>query len=165
MQMRYAARTAVLLLLTLGFWTGAPARAADSPHGLPPAEDMAYLPHLAGLRNKTFHNDNGERKALSEAVVLRGSAIAGGRATVPAGGLFYVSETSGDAAPFAGDPFLVLGEHAYLVDLETATREVRGLSVKIREKVPVADTGYRLWFDYATDHYEKIGRASCRERV
>lgn len=128
---------------------------AQDPHGLPPAEDMAYIPHLAGLRNKTFHNDNGERKALSEAVELRGSSIGGGKATVPAGGLLYISETSGDAAPFAGDPFLVLGEHAYLVDLVTASREVKGLSLNLGDKLPVEDTGYRLWFDYSTDHYEK----------
>lgn len=160
MHTSFAARTALLLLLILllqgsGAGTGAEALAGPDPHGLPPAEDMAYLPHLAGLRNKTFHNDNGEVRALSEAVILRGSTIAGGKASVPAGGLFYISETSADAAPFAGDPFLVLGEHAYLVDLETGTREIKGLSLKPGEKAPVGDSGYRLWFDYVTDHYDK----------
>lgn len=130
-------------------------QAVLDPHGLPPAEDMAYMPHLAGLRNKVFHNDNGERKALSEAVELRGSAISRSKAMVPAGGLLYISETSGDAAPLAGDPFLLLGEHAYLVDLVTATREVKDLGVDLGEKVAVEDTGYRLWYDYSTDHYEK----------
>ncbi|MFZ5813339.1 MAG: hypothetical protein ACOY4F_14975 [Thermodesulfobacteriota bacterium] len=154
MQMFFATRIAIVLLLALGLGGGA-ALCAPDPHGLPPAEDMAYMPHLAGLRNKTFHNDNGEKKALSEAVALRGSAIKDGKATVPAGGLFYLSETAGDAAPFAGDPFLVLGEHAILVDLETGTHEIKGLSLQQGEKVPVGDTGYRLWFDYATDHYER----------
>jgi hypothetical protein len=169
MQIFTKKRIIVLLctLLTMGAMAVASAGDAPSatdaeeapvvkdPHGLPPAEDMAYMPHLASLRNKVFHNDNGERKALSEAVELRGSIIDGGKATVPAGGLFYVSETSGDAAPLAGDPFLVLGEHAYLVDLATSEQEVRDLAVDLGQKVPVGDTGYRLWFDYSTDHYEK----------
>lgn len=149
-----ALRIAILLLLLNGA-AGADAWGAPDPHGLPPAEDMAYLPHLAGLRNKSFRNDNGEKRDLSEAVALRGSSIEGGRASVPAGGLFYVSETSEDAAPFAGDPFLILGEHAILVDLEAGSHEIKGLSLQQGEKAPVGDTGYRLWFDYATDHYEK----------
>lgn len=150
------ARRILTLLLILGIGAAArPVLAGPDPHGLPPAADMAYMPHLAGLRNKVFHNDNGEKKSLSEAVELRGSSIEGGKAGVPAGGLFYISETSGDAAPFAGDPFLVLGEHAILVDLETGSQEVKGLALQQGEKAPVGDTGYRLWFDYATDHYDK----------
>jgi len=129
--------------------------AASDPHGLPPADDMTFIPHLPGLRNKILHNEKGEEKHLSEAVVLRGSSISGGKASVPAGGLFYLTEVSGDAAPFAGDPLLILGEEAYLVDLETAIHETKGLSVKLGQKVPVDKTGYRLWFDYSTDHYEK----------
>ena len=131
------------------------ANAAEDPHGLEPADDMTFLPHLAGFRNKTYKNHYGQKKQLSEAIVLRKSEITDGQATVPAGGLFYISETSGDAEPFMRDPFLILGEHAYLVDLTSGKRNIKGLKVKRGKKVLVEDTGYRMWFDYATDHYEK----------
>ncbi|MEJ2247987.1 MAG: hypothetical protein P8Y80_18250, partial [Acidobacteriota bacterium] len=127
----------------------------ENPLGLEPAADMVFMPKLAGLRNKQYRNQSGQEKSLSEAIVLRKSSVADGRATVPAGGLFYLSETEGHAEPLVRDPFLILGEHAYLVDLETTKRIVKGLKVDRGEKVPVADSGYRMWFDYATDHYEK----------
>lgn len=128
---------------------------ATDPHGLGPAEDMVFIPHLPGLRNKTFKNQYGRKKHLTEAVVLRSSEIREGKADVPAGGLFYVSETSQHAEPLMRDPFLVLGEHTYLVDLSTDKQVINGLSVKKGQKVLVGDTGYRMWFDYSTDHYEK----------
>ncbi len=128
---------------------------AEDPHGLGPAEDMVFMPHLTGLKNKSYRNQSGRQKHLSEAIVLRGSRIAEGRASVPPGGLFYVSETEEHAEPLIRDPFLILGEHAYLVDLVSDKRIVRELEVKRGEKAPVEDTGYRMWFDYATDHYEK----------
>jgi hypothetical protein len=128
---------------------------SPTSHGLPPANDMTFLPHLTGLRNKTFHNHYGQKKQLSEAIVVRNSDIAESRATIPPGGLFYLSETSGDAKPFMRDPFLVLGEHTYLVDLSSRTRTIKNLHVKQGHKALVGDTGYRMWFDYATDHYDK----------
>lgn len=143
-----------LVALTGGVWNS-PAAADESPHGLAPASNMTFMPHLPGLRNKTFKNHLGKSKNLSEAVVLRQSTIKEGKAMVEPGGLFYISETSGDAQPFRRDPFLVLGEHAYLVDLMPAKRVVHDFAVNLGEKMPVADTGYRMWFDYATDHYEK----------
>ncbi len=131
------------------------AGAEEDPHGLEPANNMTFFPHLPGLRNKAYRNHSGEKKSLSEAVVLRKSEIADSRATVPPGGLFYISETSGDAAPFMRDPFLIFGEHAYLVDLVSGKHVAKGLEVERGGKAPVGDTGYRMWFDYATDHYEK----------
>jgi len=116
---------------------------------------MVFMPKLAGLKNKRYRNQSGQEKHLSEAIVLRKSSIAEGSATVPPGGLFYLSETEGHAEPLVRDPFLILGEHAYLVDLVTTKKTVKGLRVDLREKAPVEDTGYRMWFDYATDHYEK----------
>lgn len=144
----------ISVFMATGFLAGT-GWAGTDPHGLAPAEDMVFLPKLKGLRNKTFKNQYGKKKSLSEAVVLRRSVIKDNQAKVPAGGLFYISETSHDAQPFKRDPFLVLGEHAYLVDLETSTHEIKGFKVKIRDKTQVNNTGYRLWFDYATDHYEK----------
>jgi hypothetical protein len=129
--------------------------ADEDPHGLAPAGNMVFIPKLTGLKNKQYRNRSGREKHLSEAIVLRKSSIAEGTATVPPGGLFYLSETEGHAEPLVRDPFLILGEHAYLVDLVTTTRTVRGLKVGRGEKVSVEDTGYRMWFDYATDHYEK----------
>lgn len=147
------------LLALAWVWAAPPpalaAPATDDPHGLAPAGDMVFMPHLAGLRNKTYRDQYGNSNALSEAIVLRGSSIKDGRVTVPAGGLFYISETAKDAKPLVRDPFLVLGEHAYLVDLDTRTRVVRDVKVKRGDRVMLEDTGYRLWFDYATDHFEK----------
>ncbi|MBN2059551.1 MAG: hypothetical protein JW882_03955, partial [Deltaproteobacteria bacterium] len=144
---------ATILIAADGYFSLA--HALEDPHGLEPAEDMTFLPFLPGLRNKSYRNNLGQKKSLSEAVVLRGSDISEGRATVPAGGLFYISETSGDASPFRRDPFLVLGEHTYLVDLVSGRREVKDFKVKGGRKAPVKDTGYRMWYDYATDHFEK----------
>ena len=127
----------------------------EDPHGLEPAANMVFMPKLAGLKNKKYRNQSGQEKSLSEAIVLRKSSVTDGKATVPAGGLFYLSETEGHAEPLIRDPFLILGEHAYLVDLVTTKRIVKGLKVDRGEKVPVSDSGYRMWFDYATDHYEK----------
>ena len=128
--------------------------AAADPHGLSPAADMTFLPHLAGLRNKVFKNQYGQKKHLSEAIVMRGSEIKDGKSTVQPGGLFYISETSHDARPFMRDPFLVLGEHSYLVDMNVATREFKDVKIKKGDRLLLGDTGYRLWFDYSTDHYD-----------
>lgn len=129
--------------------------AALDPHGLSPAADMTFLPHLTGLRNKVYKNQYGQKKHLSEAIVLRGSSIKEGKATVQPGGLFYISETSHDARPLTRDPFLVLGEHAYLVDIESKKRVFKNFSLKKGERKLLGDTGHRVWFDYSTDHYEK----------
>lgn len=142
------AAAALLCLL----FSGAPA--AESPHGLAPAGDMPFIPDLGGLRHKAFKNQYGQQRELSEAVLVRKSSVKNGKATVPAGGLCYISETQEDAAPFRRDPFLLLGEHAYLVDSKTSVRSVRNVSLKKGEKVLVDNAGYRLWFDYATDHYD-----------
>lgn len=131
-----------------------PAMAAERPHGLEPADDMPYIPDLGGLRVKTFKNQYGQARHLSEGVVVRRSQVADGKATVPAGGLYYISEVQEDAAPFMRDPFLVLGEHAYLVDLDAEQRVVRNVTVDRRDKKLVDEAGYRLWFDFSTDHYD-----------
>ena len=149
-------RLTLLLLLVVGLLVlPMPGWAVEDPHGLEPAEDMVFFPKLAGLRNKIYKNHHGRSKHLSEAIVLRQSEIAESSAQVPPGGLFYISEISGYAEPFARDPFLILGEHTYLVDLTSGKHVVNGLSVKKGQKVPITDTGYRMWFDYSTDHYEK----------
>lgn len=129
--------------------------AAERPHGLEPADDMPFIPDLGGLRHKTFKNRYGEPGRLAEGVVLRKSSAKGGKAQVPAGGFYYVSETVTDAAPFRGDPFLVLGEHAVLVDMKSRIHTVKNISLKRGEKQLVDETGNRLWFDYSTDHYDK----------
>ena len=149
--------TVRLLAIALAILFAVPSvgMAANDPHGLSPAADMTFLPHLAGLRNKVFKNQYGQKKHLSEAIIMRGSEIKDGKATVQPGGLFYLSETSHDARPFMRDPFLVLGEHAYLVDLNSTKRVFKDFALKKGDRKPLGDTGYRLWFDYSTDHYEK----------
>lgn len=142
------------VLLALFGFTGE-ALAAQRPHGLEPAGDMPFVPDLGGLRHKTFKNQYGDVCRLAESVVVRQSAVSDGGARVPAGGFFYISETATDAAPFRRDPFLVLGEHATLVDLKTATNTVGNITIARGEKKLVDRAGYRLWFDYATDHYDK----------
>ncbi|MDD3311772.1 hypothetical protein [Pseudodesulfovibrio sp.] len=151
--MQHALRLLAITLAVLFALPGA-GWAATDPHGLSPSADMTFLPHLAGLRNKTYKNQYGQKKSLSEAIVLRGSEIKDGAATVQPGGLFYLSETSHDARPLMRDPFLVLGEHACLVDLKTAMREYRDVALNKGDRAPLGDSGYRLWFDYSTDHYE-----------
>lgn len=146
----------LFILMVLCTWgIPLPSMATVNPHGLEPAADMVFMPKLAGLRSKNYKNHYGQSRHLTEAIVLRQSKIAEGKATIPAGGLFYISEIGGDAAPFMRDPFLVLGEHAYLVDLTSGKQSFSGLKVNKKEKIPIGDTGYRMWFDYSTDHYEK----------
>jgi len=128
---------------------------AQSPHGLPPAGDMPFIPDLPGLRDQSFRNHYGQPRHLSEAVVLRGSSVEAGRAVVPAGGLYYISETDDDARPLMGDPFFILGERSTLLALKTSKRVLEGISLKKGQKLPVDEAGYRLWFDYVTDHYQK----------
>lgn len=148
-----------LLLLTLLLAVCAPApesaRAAERPHGLEPADDMPFMPELGGLRNKPFRNQYGQLRHLSEAIVLRQSKVAESSATVPAGGLYYISEVKDEVRPLRRDPFVILGEHAYLVDMKAGLRTLSGVSVKKGDKKLLDEDGYRIWFDYATDHYDK----------
>ncbi len=143
----------VLLILLFGL-AGLPAWAAERPHGLEPADDMPFIPDLGGLRTKSYKNQYGQVKRLAESVVLRQSNAEGGKVTVPAGGLYYISEVADDAAPLRRDPFFVLGEHAYLVDFKVGKKTVNNISLKKGDKLLLGDAGYRLWFDYATDHYD-----------
>lgn len=151
-----AAQACALILLAGQAFAGAlPVVAQESPHGLEPAADMPYIPDLGGLRVQSFKNQYGQIRHLSEGVVLRQSKVLGDKAVVPAGGLFYISETLEDAAPFFRDPFLLLGEHAYLVDLVVRRQTLSNIKLNRGDKKLVDERGYRLWFDYATDHYDK----------
>ncbi len=125
------------------------------PHGLEPADDMPYIPDLGGLRHQTFKNQYGDVRHLSEGVVLRRSSVEDGKATVPAGGLYYISEVAEEARPLRRDPFFILGEQGYLLKYKTSTREIKDITIKRGEKNLVDKDGYRLWFDYSTDHYQK----------
>ncbi len=147
----------ILIILAVAWLTSplSSAAAVEDLHGLAPARDMVFIPHLPGLLNKTYRDEYGNKNSLSEAIVLRGSSIENGKVTVPPGGLFYISETAKEARPLVRDPFLVLGQHAYLVDLDTRTRTVRDVEIDKGGRVMLEDTGYRLWFDYATDHFER----------
>lgn len=159
MSSQYLAKPFKLLLLTLILALLAPApdnaRAAERPHGLEPADDMPFMPELGGLRHKPFRNQYGQVRHLSEAIVLRQSKVTENAATVPAGGLYYISEVKDEVRPLRRDPFIILGEHAYLVDMQTSLRSVKNLSVNKGDKKLVDEDGYRVWFDYATDHYDK----------
>jgi hypothetical protein len=128
---------------------------AESPHGLEPADDMPYIPDLGGLRSQSFKNHYGQSRQLSEAVVLRQSTIENGTATIPAGGLYYISEVMDEVRPLMRDPFFILGEQAYLLKLHAGKRTVSDLSLKKGQKVLIDEAGYRVWFDYVTDHYQK----------
>jgi hypothetical protein len=145
-------------LLSLSLWMPILANATtegDNPRGLQPADDATYMPELGGLRNVEGHNQYGQSRKLSECVVLRGSKVTEGNVTVPAGGLYYVSETSAEARPLARDPFVVLGERCSLVRSNYQMEVIENVHVKKREKVLLDKSGYRLWFDYSTDHYRK----------
>jgi hypothetical protein len=113
------------------------------------------MPDLGGIRNTIWHNQYGHIRDLSECIVLRRSTIKDGEAHVPAGGLFYSTETSHDARPFQREPFMILGEHTYLLRSTHKKVVKRNVEVKKGEKVLIDPSGYRIWFDYATDHYRK----------
>jgi len=144
-----------LLLLLLALMLPEYSAAAVGPHGLPPSDDATYMPKLGGLLNKTLRNHYGQEKELAECIVLRGSAVKGGKVSVPAGGFFYASSTSMDASPLRSDPFLILGETSYLLSLKTAQVTKTDFTLNKRDKAPLDENGYRLWFDYSTDHYGK----------
>ena len=127
----------------------------ENPRGLDPSREATYIPELGGILNKSYHNQFGQKRDLAECLVLRGSKIKDGKAYVDAGGLYYASDTSGDARPFMRDPFLILGEHAYLLRLTPEKVVKKNVRVKRREKALVDPSGYRIWYDFATDHYDK----------
>jgi hypothetical protein len=127
----------------------------DNARGLPPAENATYIPKLGGLLNETLHNQYGQKKDLSECLVLRGSSVKDGNATVPAGGLYYASGTTQDARPLMGDPFLILGEEAYLLSLKTSSVTKTDIAVERGGKTLMDPSGYRIWYEYSTDHYGK----------
>jgi hypothetical protein len=127
----------------------------ETPKGLDPWQDATYMPELGGLLNITRHNQYGQKRDLSECVVLRRSHIKDGKAYVAAGGLYYASDTSYDARPLMRDPILILGEVCYMLRTETERVVKRNIKVKKGGKALVDDSGYRIWFDYSTDHYMK----------
>jgi hypothetical protein len=129
--------------------------AEENPRGLPPAENATYIPKLGGLLNETMHNQYGQRKDLAECVVLRGSSVKDGKVIVPAGGLFYASSTTEDARPLMRDPFLILGEEAYLLSLNTSLETKTDVKVDWGEKGLLDASGYRIWYENSTDHYGK----------
>ncbi len=146
---------AAILIAFFLIYSTTPSIGEENPRGLAPIRDATYIPELGGLLNNEYHNQYGEKRGLSECLILRGSKIKEGKAYVPAGGLYYVSETSDDARPLMREPFLILGEHTYL--LRSTHKKVikRDVEVKKGEKAILDASGYRLWFDYATDHYGK----------
>ena len=144
-----------LLVLFLALLLPGDSTGTESPHGLPPADDATYIPQLGGLLNKKLRNHYGQEKELAECIVLRGSNVKDGKVSVPAGGFFYASSTSMDAKPLRSDPFLILGETSYLLSLKTSQVARKEVALNKRDKVLLDDRGYRLWFDYATDHYGK----------
>lgn len=147
--------SAILAVIFLCFMIASPSRGEENPRGLDPSENASYIPKLGGLLNKTMHNHYGQKKELAECIVLRRSSIMDGKAHVPAGGLYYASSTSDDARPLMRDPFLILGEEAYLLNMKTASVVKTDVRVKRGEKALLDPSGYRMWYVYATDHYSK----------
>ncbi|MBN1833158.1 MAG: hypothetical protein JW896_13710, partial [Deltaproteobacteria bacterium] len=47
----------------------------ENPRGLAPVRDATYMPELGGVLNKDYHNQYGQKRDLSECIVLRGSKI------------------------------------------------------------------------------------------
>jgi hypothetical protein len=153
MRKKQAIRSVLWLLPVL--LIAAYSAAAENTRGLPPADNATYIPKLGGLLNKTMRNQYGQKKDLAECVVLRGSKVVDGKVYVPAGGLFYASSTTDDARPLMRDPFLVLGEEAYLLNLKTSSVIKTDVKVERGAKALVDPSGYRIWYEYSTDHYGK----------
>ncbi len=140
-----------LLLLMIPYFS----LAEENSRGLPPVENATYIPKLGGLLNKTMHNQYGQKKDLAECVVLRGSSVKDSKVYVPAGGLFYASSTTDDARPLLRDPFLILGEESYLLSLKTSSATKTDVKVERGGKALIDPSGYRIWYEYGTDHYGK----------
>jgi len=129
--------------------------AETNVRGLDPVKDATYFPELGGLIKKIAHNQYGQRRDLSECLVMRRSPVKDGQVHVPAGGLYYASETSYDAKPLMRDPFLILGEHSFLLRSKNHIVVKKDICVNKGEKELIDPSGYRIWFDYSTDHYGK----------
>ena len=56
---------AAVILCLLG--SASPLLSEEDSHGLEPAEDMVFMPKLTGLKNKSYRNQSGQKKFLSEA--------------------------------------------------------------------------------------------------
>jgi len=145
----------ILAVVLLFFLIASFSLGEENPRGLDPSENATYIPKLGGFLNKTMHNHYGQKKELAECVVLRRSSIKEGKASVPAGGLYYASSTSDDARPLMRDPFLILGEEAYLLTMKTSAVVKTDVVVKKGGKALLDPSGYRIWYEYATDHYGK----------
>ena len=139
------------LSLIMGFLGSAAAE--DNVRGLDPSIEATYMPELGGVLNMTSHNQYGQKRDLSECIVLRQSTMENGNITVPEGGLYYASDTSVDARPLMRDPLLILGEHGYLLRTQNQKVVKENVRVKKGEKVLVDPSGWRLWFEFSTDHY------------
>lgn len=137
------------------FASAHPAFSETSIRGLDPYLDATYIPKLEGILNTTAHNQYGQKRDLSECIVLRRSSIKDNKVNVPAGGFYYASDTSYEARPYKRDPMLILGELSYIVGLKTGKMVKKDIQVQKGEKALVDPDGYRIWFDYATDHYRK----------
>ena len=131
------------------------AAAENNIRGLDPAIDASYIPELSGLLNKTAHNQYGQKRNLAECIVLRKSELKDSSIHVPAGGLYYASDTSYDARPLMRDPFLVLGEHCFLLTSVNKKMVKTDFHVKKGKKGLLDPSGYRIWFEFSTDHYLK----------
>jgi hypothetical protein len=129
--------------------------ADENPRGLPPAENATYIPQLGGILNRTLLNHYGQKKDLAECIVLRGSAVKDAKVQVPAGGLIYASSTTEDARPLMRDPFLILGEEAYLLSMKTSSETKTNVKVESGGKALLDPSGYRIWYENSTDHYGK----------
>ena len=145
----------VIFGLSLVLGIAGSATAEDNVRGMDPSIEATYFPLLGGISNEIAHNQYGQQRDLSECVVLRRSEMKDGKIHVPAGGLYYASDTSYEARPLMRDPMLILGEHSYLVSSVNQKTVKTNVRVKKGEKELLDPSGYRLWFDYSTDHYEK----------
>ena len=114
----------------------------ENPRGMAPVRMLPICLISAGVLNKTYHNQYGQKRDLSECIVLRESKIKEGKAFVPAGGLFYSSETSDDARPFMREPFLILGEHTYL--LRSHHKKVIKRNVEVEKRGEGASGSFRI---------------------
>ncbi|MGD9157313.1 MAG: hypothetical protein PVG39_02810, partial [Desulfobacteraceae bacterium] len=59
------------LMITALILITAPSFGEENPRGLAPVMDATYMPELGGVLNKTYHNQYGQKRDLSECIVLR----------------------------------------------------------------------------------------------
>ena len=66
--LKWPLKIAFIVFLLMGMTI--PSFGNENPRGLDPVREATYMPDLGGILNKTWHNQYGQKRDLSECIVL-----------------------------------------------------------------------------------------------